>query len=248
MVSPRKSMKNDPAPLYFKLQKHIKENIENGKWGPEDALPPDREIARVQGLSVGTVQKALLNLVSEGYLYRVQGKGTFVSGTAISRESLRYVHMRKDFSEQDTKFIIHPIEMKKVGPADDINFKLQVRSDAGLIMIRRVFEDLNGPIVYNISHLPARMFPGFIKKTKNHLKNKTLYKTIEELYTIPTLTNMELFSVESSDRETSRFLKVDTGTPLLKIEMLSFTYKEKPYEYRQSYCLTGADKKIFREL
>ena len=248
MPQARKKHINNPTPLYYKLQTEILENIENGKWGPEDAIPPDREIAKKKGLSIGTVQKALLNLVSQGFLYRVQGKGTFVSGTTIRRESLRYVHMRESFNEDDVKFKIRPIDMKKAQPINEVNLNLQIRSDAKLIKIRRVFEDKDGPIVFNISYLPARMFSGLIKKAGNKLMKNTLYETIEDLYGLPTLSNKELFSVCSSGHETAEYLKVDVGIPLLRIEMLSFTYKEKPYEYRESYCLTNDGRKIFREI
>ena len=85
----------DPTPVYFQLQKKIKKQIEDGQWAPDESIPTERELIQTYNLSSGTVKKALLNLVNEGYLYRVQGKGTFVAGTTLRRGSLRYYRLQK---------------------------------------------------------------------------------------------------------------------------------------------------------
>jgi GntR family transcriptional regulator len=69
---------------------------------------------------------------------------------------------------------------------------------------------------------------------------------VEESYGQPTIFNRELLSVLSAESNVATTLAIQEGTPLLLIEMLAFTYKERPYEYRQSYCLTDI-RKIFRE-
>ncbi|MGD9124002.1 MAG: GntR family transcriptional regulator [Desulfarculaceae bacterium] len=79
-----------PVPRYFQLQMDLLRGIEGGKWAPGEAIPPERKIAEQFGVSLGTVNRAIMNLVSEGYLYRLQGKGTFVSGTDIPLSSVRY--------------------------------------------------------------------------------------------------------------------------------------------------------------
>lgn len=53
--------------------------IENEQLMPGDAIPPEREICKIQGVSRMTVNKAIMELVSDGILYREQGRGTFVA-------------------------------------------------------------------------------------------------------------------------------------------------------------------------
>jgi DNA-binding GntR family transcriptional regulator len=57
--------------------------------------------------------------------------------------------------------------------------------------------------------------------------------------------NIELYSATLAEENVANLLNVAAGHPLLKVEMLALTYKEKPYEYRISYCLTD-EKKIRR--
>ena len=66
-------------PLYQQLQRALRGAIENGVIGPDDALPPERDLAEMLGVSRITVRKAIDELVEEGLLIRKQGSGTFVS-------------------------------------------------------------------------------------------------------------------------------------------------------------------------
>jgi GntR family transcriptional regulator len=66
-------------PLYQQLQRALRAAIENRVIAPDDALPPERDLAEMLGVSRITVRKAIDELVEEGLLIRKQGSGTFVS-------------------------------------------------------------------------------------------------------------------------------------------------------------------------
>jgi len=65
-------------PLYQQLQRALRQAIETRVLGPDDALPPERDLATDFNVSRITVRKAIDGLVSEGMLVRRQGSGTFV--------------------------------------------------------------------------------------------------------------------------------------------------------------------------
>ena len=65
-------------PLYQQLQRALRQAIETRVLGPDDALPPERELAEDFAVSRITVRKAIEALVGEGLLVRRQGSGTFV--------------------------------------------------------------------------------------------------------------------------------------------------------------------------
>lgn len=67
-------------PLYQQLQRGLRQAIADKHLQPEDALPPERDLAEEFAVSRITIRKALDGLVSEGLLTRRQGSGTFVSG------------------------------------------------------------------------------------------------------------------------------------------------------------------------
>ena len=66
--------------LYRKLQGALRGAIDRGLLKPQDALPPERDLATDFAVSRITVRKALDALVGEGLLVRRHGAGTFVAG------------------------------------------------------------------------------------------------------------------------------------------------------------------------
>lgn len=67
-------------PLYEQVKKLIYGEIREGNYRPGEIIPAEREFCKKLNVSRNTVRKAISQLVNEGYLYKVQGHGTFVSG------------------------------------------------------------------------------------------------------------------------------------------------------------------------
>lgn len=67
------------APLYLQLQRVLRSAIENQILAPDEALPPERDLAEAYKVSRVTVRKALDGLVHARLLTRRQGAGTFVA-------------------------------------------------------------------------------------------------------------------------------------------------------------------------
>ncbi|MBD2871257.1 GntR family transcriptional regulator [Paenibacillus arenilitoris] len=72
-------MKEQQTPKYMQLKQQILSWIVTAQFKPHDRLPSENELGRQFELSRQTVRQALGDLEQEGWLYRVQGKGTFVS-------------------------------------------------------------------------------------------------------------------------------------------------------------------------
>ncbi len=67
------------TPLYQQLREHVLRMIRSGQLEPGGALPAERVLAEILGVSRLTVRKAFDSLVAEGVLVRRQGSGTFVA-------------------------------------------------------------------------------------------------------------------------------------------------------------------------
>lgn len=67
------------TPLYLQLARSLREHISSGGIGPGSALPSERDLSEMAGLSRVTVRKGIEQLVGEGVLFRKQGSGTFVA-------------------------------------------------------------------------------------------------------------------------------------------------------------------------
>lgn len=66
-------------PGYRRLAGHLREAIREPRWAESDALPTDGQLGEEFGVSRQTVRRAYLELVNEGLVYRVPGRGTFIT-------------------------------------------------------------------------------------------------------------------------------------------------------------------------
>ena len=68
-----------PIPKYHQFRLLLEEDIRRGRYTLGAALPPERELSEKYHISRQTVQQAMKSLVQEGWLVRMQGRGTFVA-------------------------------------------------------------------------------------------------------------------------------------------------------------------------
>src|SRR5690606_22626235 len=77
-------------PKHRQIAEQLLSQIESGRWKPGDQIPSEEQFVQETGTSLGTVQRALRNLVEMGVLVRQHGRGTFVAGARAPRRHLRH--------------------------------------------------------------------------------------------------------------------------------------------------------------
>ena len=65
-------------PIYMQVSGKLIREISSGRLIDGEKLPPERDMAADLGIAVGTLRKALNDLVAKGMLDRVQGSGNYV--------------------------------------------------------------------------------------------------------------------------------------------------------------------------
>ena len=71
--------KNSPTPLYYQIQKQLKQKILDGEYAPNDRLPSERELSEELRVTRVTIRRAIRALVAEGYCVKREGEGIFVA-------------------------------------------------------------------------------------------------------------------------------------------------------------------------
>src|SRR5579859_5792319 len=79
--------RSSPVPLHHQLRHELQSQIERGTLRPGQQIPHERQYAAHLGISLAPVRQALLDLVRQGYLLRVRGKGTLSAATRSARRS-----------------------------------------------------------------------------------------------------------------------------------------------------------------
>ncbi|RYF60794.1 MAG: GntR family transcriptional regulator, partial [Comamonadaceae bacterium] len=82
-----------PGPLYRQARRELQRLVESGRYAPGDTLPSESSLAGTLGVSIGTLRKAVDELVHEHVLVRRQGKGTFVALHNDDRFLFQFFHV-----------------------------------------------------------------------------------------------------------------------------------------------------------
>ncbi|MCD4824919.1 MAG: GntR family transcriptional regulator [Phycisphaerae bacterium] len=77
--------KHSPIPLYAQLRDILNHRIRSGDIRPNQRVPSERKLAEQYGVSRITAKQAIQELEQSGTIYRVSGKGTYVSELNESR-------------------------------------------------------------------------------------------------------------------------------------------------------------------
>jgi GntR family transcriptional regulator len=92
-------------PLYLQVSEMLIQDIQTGYIVDGERLPPERELAREFGISVGTLRKSLADLEDKGLLERRQGSGNYVRSVAMPDSVYAYFRLEVIGEKRDRKFL-----------------------------------------------------------------------------------------------------------------------------------------------
>ncbi|MGL5716848.1 MAG: GntR family transcriptional regulator [Paraclostridium sp.] len=221
--------KNSEVSLHIQLMTIIKEMINSGQLKPEDSIIPERELCTIQNVSRMTVNKAIVNLVNEGFLYRVQGRGTFVSAT---KQRNRFSSM-KGFSEVMKDKGIHiktDILSFEESEADDyIRKELNIiDTNEKIYRVERLRYIEEDPFGIEISYIPKHMCKDLEKELVN---NRSLYSILSDTYDYKMKKAEQIIEPIMLSSEEANLLKQEVGTLALKLKRTSYIEDGTPVEY-----------------
>lgn len=86
-------------PIYEQLVDKLKELIISEVLKPDEQLPSVRTLAGQLTINPNTIQKAYRELETQGYIYLVKGKGSFVNPTSLVKNSEKLVSIIKELKK-----------------------------------------------------------------------------------------------------------------------------------------------------
>src|SRR5260370_15717137 len=223
-------MKSDSSvPLHHQGRNYLLGCIERGDLQPGHKLLQEREYAARFGISLAPVRQAILDLVKEGYLYRVPGRGTFVREQKVEEK----ISILSSFSESmrakglSAVLSVAELRVSKIPP--NIRAALATE-DQQYIFLQRVALIESKAIALLSSYLPARLVPGLETLDFN---GRSLYKTLEERYGIVLARAESTIEVVRCRGMQSTVLGILPGTPMLQVEGKTYDVTGQFVEFSQ---------------
>lgn len=235
---------NSFVPLYYQLKELLKEKIESGEWVPGDLVPSEHKLMQQFKISRNTAKKALDDLVQEGILKRVQGKGTFVSKPKIEQSLGGFYSFSKVMEAKGLrpKDVILGLEREQAKPG--VAKRLQVPAGTDIIGLKRLRCAGEEPIILETSYLPQQIAPNL---TISKLEENSLYDILEKDYGIFVTKAKEVFEPVLIRDYESKYLQVKGGYPALLLDRIAYEANGRVVEFCRS-IVRGDRCRFYTEL
>lgn len=225
------SVSSGPRPRYHQLKEIIRERIRNGEWTPGSLIPSERELCERYGISRMTARQSITELVSEGLLYREQGKGTYVGRPKIPQQLLRLTGFTEDMEARAQRPGAKVLSAE-MWPADEAAAeRLRVKVGQPVYRLRRLRLADSEPLALESSCIS---FIGCERLLDNDLERDSLYQLLDVAYDVPPLEAEQELEADLALEEESRLLDVPVGSPVLRTRRVTMTRRNQPVEYATS--------------
>lgn len=196
-------------------------------------MPSEDEIIKTYTLSRFTVRQALHELESEGWVKRVQGKGTFVSEHRIPLSVAWYLlGFSEDMRRKGHKVESRIIEQKTRIPEDVVADILRIDKGTPVLFIKRLRLIDAEPFLVDFINVRIDLCPGI---ESIDLENKSLFNIFENKYNLRIARGIRTLKIKLADRHVASLLELKPNVPLFQLVDLLYTEKNIPIHFANTF-------------
>lgn len=216
------------------IEEAIADKIIAGEYPIDSKIPTEKELTEIYGASRTTVRQALASLVSRGFLYRVSGKGTYVTNNS----KIEHTNKLESFSDEMKKLgkvaSATILSFKTLPATSFIASKLNIPDNDLVYEFEIVRSADDTPIIYEHTFMSANAFPTLsmqaLRKSKYQYVEKHTQTEIAYVHQ-----NIEPVQADSLLAD---YLKINTGSSILKVINTTFLDNGSVMDYNIMFVNT----------
>ncbi len=211
--------KSNGIPAYRQIATSIRMQIDRGVYPEGSKLPNEDQIAKMHGVSRGTVRQAIGDLSNQGIVKRIHGSGTFVCepGNVCKIETDHFISFLDSLENEggsiDTTILDRGLTSSQ-GQLNDI-----FPAGIDLFSIKRLRKRVNKAVMFSIDNIPVDLAPDINIKYKD---NKSIYDFLEKVYSLRISKVKRIFYAISANGEVAKVLSLKEGEPIFYIKQQAF--------------------------
>jgi GntR family transcriptional regulator len=222
-----------PKPAYRELADQLRTAIERG--GADTQLPTEAELSTRHGLSRQTVRRAYQDLVAEGVVRRIPGRGTFpVPPGPYARSMGSFDDLLAQSKETELELVtpLHVAERPFGRAAEKLSTEsvMEVRA-------RRLHGGL--PYAFIVISMPAsvgrRLSRVRLLRTVGARRRTTVLELLDGILEPPIVLARQDITVDTAPAEVADMIDVAPRVPVLRIDRVYFDQNDAPVEYAVNY-------------
>lgn len=224
-------------PLYREVQWRITRALAAGEWKPGEAIPSESRLAAQFKVSIGTIRRAIDELVAGRILVRQQGRGTFVATHTEDRTLFYFFHVvGKDGSREFPESEMLGFRKERSDEADERDFGLA--RGTRVARLRNLLKLGGRPVVLDDITVPVEEFPKLDEATFRK-REGTIYGLYQARYGVNVVRISERLSAAQPPAEVAGILGMRSNQPALQMRRIAYSYNDSPVEYRRSWINTA---------
>lgn len=219
---------------YALIKNDIVQAIKKKQLNADDKILSEAKLCKKYNVSRITVTRAINELVAEDYLYRIQGKGTFVKGKQLSEGVSQLSSFTKRMKEKKLKLETRVLETTSVTmPVKMANF-FNLPSDKNVILLKRL-RIVDGKLLcLSIAYLMPEIF---YWTTLEDMEHESLYDLLENKYDFKLGNATQEFEVGYLNEKNAKFLEISSQDPCLKLSLYSTLSDGRPAQFEETYYI-----------
>lgn len=220
------------APLYVQIRDTLRARIMDGSYPPHSQMPSEQELCVMFGVSRITVRQALGDLQKEGIVFRLHGKGTFVSKPKAFQNVTSLQGFAEAMSSMGYEIVNQLRRFRSIKADRHIAQRLNIPEGSAVTEIHRVRLLNREPVSLELTWIPEALG----KRLANaDLVTRDIFLILENDCGVP-LGHADI-SVDAilADEEIVDALRVEEGSPVLRIERLTHDASGVPIDYEYLY-------------
>ena len=220
--------------LYREVKKLLIADIQSGATPPGAALANERDLAARFEVSIGTLRRAVDELVADNILVRQQGRGTFVG--RLDRERFMFQFFRiaaRDGSREFPEVRLHTFARARATAEEARALALHGGGDRAVFRIDNVLSLQGRPVIHDRIVVAAALFPG-LNRASFERRGGTIYELYQTAFGVTVLSADERVRAEIANETSAALLGLPDGSPVLRIDRIALSFDREPVELRVS--------------
>lgn len=216
--------------LHYQIREDMLLHLRSGRWPPGFELPTEEALCRHYGVSRGTLRQAIADLVSEGYIERKRGRGSFVCHPKLeSGVTGSYSRFRVLGPPLDAGGTI--LACERMRSDKDVATMLEVRTGTAIWRLERIRFTERRPVALQTSFIPIELCP---RLDAQALSTRHLVDVLRDEYAVNLVRAVEYVDPTVADEYAARALGTKRRTPLFRIERITYAMNDLVVEYRRA--------------
>ena len=238
------TIKKSVIPLYIQTKQWIINQIENGQFGYGDQIPGEYNLSKQLNVSRGTIREAIRELIEEGHLYTIRGRGTFVKKSDKSSWAVNtFLSVADSFDIANIDYTTRVIKICREITEVSVAAQLNIEPKTEVIRLERLRYIKDEPV-----HLSTSFFSLSIAELllEEDLNNKSLYKEMENILGIKVTRVDRSVMARLADPWETEYLQLPEVSAILVLDSVAYNEFDKPVEYSTARFPTERSKFIIQ--